>query len=264
MGPTTASQRVAHCEFCGRARVTEEHFLPRWLDLVLESRTPDDIHHQQKQNASLGSEGHIWTEISKKRQGPVRTKKVRAVCRQCNQRWRGQIQDKAKPILTPLIINEERILSESDLHIVAQWMVMTVMTFEFDDRPTVAVPAFQRIQLYRSQSIPEGWKVWIGRYSGQEWKERPRHVAGKMSKDGTATSYNTQATTIVLGSLILYAFSTTESDDIEPRPDNLPNAVGLIQIWPPRDEALEWSQVAIINDAQANEIASWLEPCLSG
>src|ERR1700676_4173012 len=137
-------QTIAHCEFCGEPGVTAEHFLPKWLDNVMEARTPHDIRHQTKSYADNSPEGPIWQIIPSTKPGHARRKKVRAFCRPCNSGWMRSIQDEAKPILAPLILGKSVKLQSSDMEVIAKWMTMTTMAGEVGHRETVSIPETQR------------------------------------------------------------------------------------------------------------------------
>jgi hypothetical protein len=228
----------------------------------MEARTPNDTRNQAKSYASQSPEGHLWQINLSTKQGHPRRKKVRAFCGPCNYGWMRSLQDEAKPILAPLILgNSAEIIQSPDIEVIAKWMTMTTMSGEFDHRETVSIPESQRRKFWETKRPQENWKIWIGRYRGNDWSTRYRHEGGKLHKanEPPANIHNTQNTAIVLGELFLYSVSSTadDLDKFEPSPAAFPEKHSLVQIWPQTNQII-WNDVPIIGDGDAIEIATWL------
>src|ERR1035437_6614904 len=93
------SKPPGKCIFCGRRNLSKEHFWPEWASALLP-RYPDNRHVE-----------HLFTVTEKtklvrppevrSRQGHSWTKRLRAVCSECNNGWMSVLENVAKPILTP-------------------------------------------------------------------------------------------------------------------------------------------------------------------
>ena len=81
--------------------------------------------------------------IVTKMPGQIRDWKVYCVCGgthlTCNGGWMREIEDRARPILIPLIKGEEIRLSPADQSVIAAWAALKAIVGEYDERMPVTV-----------------------------------------------------------------------------------------------------------------------------
>jgi hypothetical protein len=88
MYPTEEIKR--RCVFCGSSGVSLEHVFPEWIVELLRDK--------------LGSGGWTRTRRSEKWIQPKLEITVKRVCKPCNNGWMAELEDRARPILSPMII----------------------------------------------------------------------------------------------------------------------------------------------------------------
>src|ERR1039457_52556 len=96
------------CIFCGRSgdtvEITREHV---WADWLKEYIPKNDVRHTAlhgiiERDGSLQHTIRTWG-------GDAQSRRLRIVCRCCNNGWMGKLQEHAKDILIPLISGQPKV-----------------------------------------------------------------------------------------------------------------------------------------------------------
>jgi hypothetical protein len=154
---------IPKCIFCGAPPpLTGEHVFPKWSHRFLPNtrtknygslrgvRGPNDSHHHA---------------IS--RPGDIRDWRVSCVCGPtCNNGWmREEIEDRARPILIPLIEGASCRITTADQSRIASWAVLKAMIAEWTIQGHATTSHMQRKRLMRRFLPPEKkWGIWIGHF----------------------------------------------------------------------------------------------------
>src|SRR4051794_34926714 len=107
------------CVFCGRAPVTKEHVWPDWMrrrEGIREART----HRQVFERHGEIEEDRDWESQPFKMT-------VRAVCRECNNGWMGDLEANAKALLGPMLDGRGRQLHRGGQLHLAAWALKTAL-----------------------------------------------------------------------------------------------------------------------------------------
>jgi hypothetical protein len=220
------------CIFCEAGSLTKEHILPAWLK-TLFPKAPKSRH-------TFGVvEPSIVAGIPKlkryDRQGHSGTVKVRVVCERCNNGWLSVLENRAKPILTPMILGERCRLESEDLNILATWAAKTAMTAECKQPRPDGTTREERTLLMRKERPPPHWFVWVAAYNGTGWNELTIFLSrGNLRKSPVnspnASVHYIQATTFGMGCVIFHIIGTT-CPESETNFRGRGNG-GLIRVWP--------------------------------
>jgi hypothetical protein len=149
------------CAFCGptESPITREDVWPVWLVKILPRAQPKNQGHLIRR--VKGSPGKIWRITT-----PKMT--VRSVCKQCNNGWMSELEGRAKPILTPILIDQPRgQLSLHERAVVAMWIYKTSMTLDLTGIGDTFT-ASERVRFSDTLDLPDWFHVWIGIYRGSE------------------------------------------------------------------------------------------------
>lgn len=168
------------CIFCGDIADGHEHLLPEWLQRVLPADQP--VVHFREEG---GVETPSW------RRKPFR-EKAKFVCERCNHGWMSDLENEAKPVLSPAI-TRSRLPCEFDL--VAQWVAArwAVKTNYVMQASLPIAPAIQPTLLMLNFKPPPQVTVWIGSHARSRedpinscYLQKPLelHVASDESADG--------------------------------------------------------------------------------
>ncbi len=201
--------------FCRTPGVTKEHIWPQWLIgfLPKEAYSSGHIHGTGVFDYSGNEQRQIGYRY-KTGTGNIHSRRLKIVCRTCNNIWMSRLQERVKSILLPLIKSESNAdkLSDSSRRLLSAWAIMFTMVLEFAHPPTVALTAEERKNFSYSQEPNDRWMIWIGRGELTIWKFF--HFAW-MAQDASlpiteAPKPNSQVTTFRVGDLILHTYYTRD------------------------------------------------------
>jgi hypothetical protein len=183
-------------------------------------------------------------------QGHAGSRKVKVVCRQCNNGWMSRLETRARRVLMPLIQGHSHTLSRFDQHILASWVAKTVMVAEYVHPTHIAIPDGHRLGMYASQEPPEGWQIWIAHYAGIKWRNLAiyHHIGGLANP----SAFDTQFTSIGMGHLFIQVVSTTVPG-AEFAPED---GSELRQIWPRTSLDIYWPACRALTDRAADYVAA--------
>jgi hypothetical protein len=262
------------CIFCNQVKkMSGEHIWGDWLKGVV----PIAMNKHNFRAERLYRPGMAPIAGTTIRTGDPLRSKVRVVCADCNNRWLSGIQSAGKPRLILLIQGNGTGLGPAAQLEVATWCAMATMTAEFIDRDpkTIAITADERKYLMDNRVPPStGWRIWIARYRRNKWVPQWIHftfpILGaqdtKGMNPGDFAYPNTQATTFVIGELLVHALSSTGYPELSARwvwPPRTRVSTLLTQIWPPRESFIAWPPAAL-TDRDADFVPAALRHVIDG
>jgi hypothetical protein len=232
------------CDFCEKPGLTKEHIWPDWLSKVL----PRPEYYDQYSNWHLTGRGNFskkdresglvnYPTRNIKRPGHTRSRKLRNVCRECNNGWMSRVQSAAKPRLEPLVNGGWREINPGDQKVLATWAVMFTMVLELAHPETDTHTPEQRREFSLDPKPPKNWLVWLGnarKYPLDFWHYAWRVSDGLPTDEATA-KLNIQTTTFGVGEIFFHTFSHSEPI-FENRtliaPDRLALRHDVTWLWP--------------------------------
>jgi hypothetical protein len=233
------------CVFCGRTGATKSHVWPDWIAKVLP---PNATHHE----TIVGS---FTTFIPKARgqslaktvkPGHIGTRKPRNTCGECNNGWMKQIEESVMSIMQPLLFGDQFLLNVWQQRRLATFLCLVSMRVETSYHDMKVIPVADRDYLRKNLEAPPDWKIWIARYAG--YKTEQRYNAMQIMSHPTETigaQYcNSQVTTLAIGKLLAYLFSST----VYPEYSGY-DGIELAAIWPPRRLDIELNDLPIVTEA---------------
>jgi len=257
-------RQTTRCIFCGvegsqtpEGALTKEHVYSNWTRRFV----PRTLKKFRSLRAITRSDRTEFVFVN--RPGDVRDWQVLCVCQACNNGWmRRLIEDRARPIMTPLIKGEGIRLSPTQQQIVATWVAMKAMVAEYAESESVTTHHMQRKYLMNHCLPPKrGWAVWIAHYRPRApmlWFSTPflllpDHVAARRP-DRRATYYNGVASTQIIGQLLIHVIRSTHPRLATMFRFHLPRRQAIFRIWPPTLYSLSWP-IGTMDDASASYVA---------
>lgn len=197
------------------------------------------------------------------RTGDPHSRKIKCVCKKCNNEWMSRLQEDAKPFLVPMLRGNVVQLHKKAQTLVAGWVTMMVMVAEHLNDEMVAVPLSDRQFLRCTKRPPDHWRIWIGRHHRNIHPLFNHNVLALTQKEiegvtsGLMSDPSTQTSTICLGKhLVIYVMSSTavwgivRRWKIDPRVSR-----NLTQVWPIRKSVVAWPPSSTLTDAGLDLLA---------
>jgi hypothetical protein len=177
------------CIFCGEPAKSVEDAWPQWLIRLFEDHTREKI-----------VIGHMKADLSLR---PTNRIKIRhTVCeRRCNNGWMSRLESEAKPIMTPLVIDQTgATLTSTSQLVLARWAVKTAMILDHFN-PSSFFTSQDTTHIFQHQTPPASiLAVWMGRCSEFIGFSDGKLLRGETRRGEPATGY---VATMVFGHLVL-------------------------------------------------------------
>jgi len=206
------------CIFCGkRGKLSGEHIFPQWFSKIVPRS--DQRHYSVR--ADVKNLKVEMDDPAIRREGDLASRKIKAPCKECNERWMSEIETAAIPILSPLILGKPTNLSREGQITLATWATLKTLVIEASFVATDrGIPAQSAKDFYKTRLPLEHWNIWIGRYNGCEWAKGGKRIFhcgalyGPTSLDsiknyGRFERKNVQTTTVCAGQLFIHILSHT-------------------------------------------------------
>jgi hypothetical protein len=270
------------CIFCGAVEVSDEHVFSKWLKDVMP-----DVASQTK-SSHTGTLSSFQSGISavSRREMPltVLETRVKRVCGPCNNGWMGSLDGQVKPFLQPMILGvEELSLDAGALDLIARWLYMKTLVYEFVQRPTQVATAEEWKDFYTARTPPANVAIWIGcqNSAGTSWESRMTALSVAVPDPADnpfvvrysldTLPLNTLTATLGLGAFfaqILYARHPDwigMSERVEDA-DDLLGIFDVQQIWPTVPKQLSWkpSSSQLVGEETISRVGGLIYERLTG
>lgn len=256
-------QFARKCIFCETKNAnSREHFYPEWMHDLLPtgpqgSYTGDLIDAHPKSRV-------ITRQDRRVKPGELYSKKMKVVCKVCNNEWMSAIEMAAKPYLRHIVAGEGITLGAPQLETIARWAVLKTLISEHDQRGIEVTPQEDRTSFMAHGTIPDYFNVYLlshaspsrigyvrNSYTVSLTREGPQPPLDDLQK-------NTQVVSIILGSAMLFVTAArVYGFRVEDRL-HMPVVVGR-RIWPPNVAPLEWPGDPILTNDQMRRLAYCME-----
>jgi hypothetical protein len=237
------------CIFCGTTgTMTAEHVLPNWLSKIGLTEDP------------RVSSASSWLNRSPQFRGtgkPFQIK-IKSVCTTCNSGWMNDLEEVARPVLTPIILGSHAFISEKDQPKLALWalktaLVATMVSSATDRAEGYGVPSDEFLAVFgraRQLSPPRHVQVWIGRFNGQNHLASVQTTPMAVLEQGLAEPVGPSAYvfSVLLGEMFLQGIRF-----VQPGTQlHLETGHGFTQIWPVNGR-VEWPYGDSVTDADLRQ-----------
>ena len=199
------------CIFCGGFNLSKEHVWPNWTRKVLTDN-PSPAHHEW--HNTFSSKGTVVKESGMRtRQGSTFTKKLRVVCKTCNNGWMSRLENDTKPILLTLIQGEPTLLDREQQTLLAQWIVLKVMITEWNRPLEAFIPKVDRRAFMDNLTIPPYLEMWVITNDSEKWKGTFLRQTALLALPGPRPSGKRNSATVAIGfgRLFIFVMMTLEA-----------------------------------------------------
>jgi hypothetical protein len=156
----------------------------------------------------------------------------------------NDLENEARPYLTPMIQGRGIHLYREGQTAVASWAVKTALAVHLTT-PERAAPAEHYLEITATRRPPGQTQVWLAAFDGSV---AAHHRSSELSLDTPTDHADAYATTLSIGHLIVQVFGYVWAEDIAVRPGGT-WAQATQGIWPIRGEPVNWPP-SVVLDAQ--------------
>jgi len=228
------------CVYCTKRRAgSEEHIFATWL-VEMISRDPRGFPAPTLLKIGL-RDGRTREIKGKMRKGkPTIEFTTRRVCHTCNNEWMNRVDERARPIIEPMIQGSNVVLDRKAQEALAAWACKTAVSARYvlDD----PVRKEWTDHLHNNESAIPGWYIWIGWYEGRLPFSASLHDVSVVPVDApggkpgdTPIAEHGVGMTLVVGYLVVQLLAVdgmTGHHDI--------GYIPLLPIWPSSGLGLIW------------------------
>jgi len=250
------------CMFCEKGALSKEHFWPEWASAMLPRYT-DNRRVEELFTITEKTRLAELPEVNS-RQGHTWTKKLRVVCRACNNGWMSVLETAAKPILMPLISTKPHILTEEAMRILAQWIALKVMVGERNHPEESVTPLEDRAKFRSTREIPPNSRIWIAKCGTGGWESGYLRHAATVSTSPIVMPHhrfkNIHSVAFGVGDLFVLAIQTTVNGVLNSNPTRSDALIPLFPVVRP----CTWPPLQSLSVSEANNAADTLDRSFRG
>lgn len=230
---------MRQCLFCARGANSREDAWPRWITDQFKCDRPIQL-DAERQGIPL-KPWHVYQpELV-----------VRAVCEHCNNGWMSQLENRAKPILQPLLEGRRCGLDIADQTTIALWTLKTAMVLEgLDPAERRVYTQVEREHLRALSAIPVRTSVWICKAVDPSYfmSTKNRHLAHQDVASPSGASI-----TLAFSHVVLQAFTIRVPANVGPATRVTvdvrrgPWEITTVRVWPAQTSTVSWPPVMGLN-----------------
>lgn len=253
------------CIFCDRNADSAEHIWPVWMHPLLP------VHpgrHDRKLFEFHPSTGKRESGPAG-RQGDLRTVRIRAVCKNCNETWMSRLETAARPLLSPMALGQQVNLDTAAQEIVARWIALKIMVSEHS-RGDMSLTTQEDRTLFKDEGlIPSYYRIYITSHMTSQSTGFYRHsVTLTLSSEGLnpplrGAVKNVQTISMMVGKIFVHHVADRVRDFTFEERVIFPQLYNSARLWPAQQAEMSWPRRPLLDGDGANFIALGLERYLS-
>lgn len=238
------------CIFCqGGASpgnpMTKEHLWSKWMADILNIGTE----YHEFRTAFSNSQNKVLREAFRDRQGAANTKKIRVVCKACNNGWMSALETDVQPYLKPLLLGQPIIITQEAQILIAKWISLKILIAEHDSFGGLPADGIfsqeYRTSFMQNPTPLPGIRILAGPHKGWKWQAAFfTHTSTLTFTLSNATSpfiggpSNVHAISWGIGAIAFYIIATTNADFY--RGMELFSINDFITFWPVKSKTILW------------------------
>jgi hypothetical protein len=176
------------------------------------------------------------------------------ICSRCNSTWMAKLEEKAKPILQPLLHGDSCTLTLVQQALLARWLIKTVTALDLIDEEPFFFQQSERTALMKSLKIPRLTLISLALYSGSrivETHHMPINLKLQTPNPINATRIKGYSATLLIKHLALQVFcirSPYLHRQLSLRMEADRWADATVQLWPAK-KLIRWPPAFYLDDA---------------
>ena len=258
-----AREAPAECIFCPEKLglrvqdLTGEHFWSNWISQVIPSSKPGQISYRFIRDPLTPPQQTGFERL----QQPIKQKKLRVVCAECNSVWMNNLEKAVKPILSRVMLGQAIKLDKLVQATLVRWITLKIIVLQHDViGGSRSLPSFQvgeRVRFKNTLLPPANITIWIGYCGNGLWSEKAYRFSTSYGLNGPppppTVPKNLQSFTFGVGDLLIHVQHILEPMlQVAFGPQLVP--LNLQRLWP-YERDIDWPLPERLTTKEADEIA---------
>jgi hypothetical protein len=242
------------CIFCdGDGKLTKEHVIPRWLGpVLLRARPPLGRSPGEKLFTHRFNPGP--NDDSPPREWPNDEVDLvtNSVCERCNSGWLHDLETKARPVLTHLVIGETSDLTTEDQKTVATWAYKTALLFQLLRAERArAIPPDRFRELFALRQPPTEARVWLGAARGNGAMHETSTEVNMVNVQHEVSGF---FSAIALANLLILCAGRLFPGPEQIQPGSRGRTSVTVPVWPPSLRPASWPPLEALENLEAKDL----------
>lgn len=241
------------CIFCGGVPLSQEHIWPQWAQSLLPT-SPRHIRATYTKSPTQP----LTLKKQTRRQGSVRTVKVRRVCVSCNSGWMSLAEQGLQPVLEQMISGMPTPLQAATRRTLAEYLTYKLLILDWGENDPVIPPGAAR-EFLASRAIPPMISIDLFNCFEGRWRTGMRAYATCVAPVGSEiredAPANVKSITVGIGNLLVFAIL---AHDVDPQIE-FTDGASSVRLWPDPGGVWFWPPRFPIDTERADQIAGTLD-----
>jgi hypothetical protein len=238
------------CLFCDRNANSAEHMWSDWMGPHFAKGAHDKSH----ESFTRLSQSAEFLPSDRILHGHPTTRKLRVVCRNCNNGWMSQLESAAKPYIEPMIIGRRVQLNEAAQRIVTDWIALKIIVWEPTDQRGTVFKRAQTLAFSGNRTLPDNLKIWLFRTQIPNFAHITRAFTALFKTSDVSISDreipNTQTVLFGIGQLVIWVvYSEIAEFELSKHSQRFAKA-----LWPPYRHTLLWPPMQTLNGVEIRHL----------
>jgi hypothetical protein len=145
------------CLFCERTANSGEHMWPAWMASYFE-RGAHDKSLQVRQRIGANDQSPLEPKVI---HGHPTTRKVKCVCKQCNNGWMSGLETENKPHLERMLQGRRTSLDVAQQLSLTHWITLKMMVWDVTDERGRVFTRAQTLAFAKDRALPNNLAIWL-------------------------------------------------------------------------------------------------------
>lgn len=161
----TSKKPPRKCLFCGNGKLSDEHIWSQWSRELL----PDSDGYIERSNRNRGGKP-VDHRIIRDAQGSITNKRLKRVCKDCNNGWMSRLEEESRATVTALILGQSTYLARSARRPLINWIATKLIVLDAFRDGEQAFTERERSEFFATRALPQSLSIWLLSCGQGPWK----------------------------------------------------------------------------------------------
>lgn len=242
------------CIFCqDDGKLTKEHVIPKWLgDVLYRVQPPTGRSPSGKRFTHRFNPGPDDNSPSREWSTDELDLVTKTVCTQCNNGWLHDLETKARPVLTRLIMGETTALSSDEQKMIATWGYKTALLFQLlREENAQAIPHDRFHELFALRHPTPEARLWLGAAKGNNPAKETSTEVDMVNVQHRVRGF---FSAVALGRLLILCAGRLFPGPEQVQAGSRGRTAVTIPVWPASLRTIQWPPPEALGTFEAKDL----------